>query len=123
TGADDYEEETLEQVRFVPLLPGKTEVADDVTGLRGARGVPAALAAACEPFTDLERVDLDGLLRRVGSARLVLLGEASHGSSEFYRMRQRITRELIERAGFGFVAVEADLPDAVLVDSFVRGRP
>jgi protein-L-isoaspartate(D-aspartate) O-methyltransferase len=119
--ADVVPQRLRAQVRFVPLLPGKTDVADDVAGPRAAKGAPAAVAAACEPFTDLERVNLDGLLRRIGSARLVLLGEASHGSSEFYRMRQRITRELIERAGFGFVAVEADWPDAALVDAYVRG--
>lgn len=60
------------------------------------------------------------MLERIGDARLVLLGEASHGTSEFYRMRQRITRELIERAGFAFVAVEADWPDAALIDAYVR---
>ncbi|GAB3921591.1 protein-L-isoaspartate(D-aspartate) O-methyltransferase [Kribbella albertanoniae] len=121
TGADDFEEETLEQVRFVPLLPGRTEIADDTTGLRSVRGVPAAIAANCEPVEDLESVDLDGFLQRIGSARLVLLGEASHGTSEFYRMRHRITRDLIERAGFQFVAVEADWPDAARIDAYVRG--
>jgi protein-L-isoaspartate(D-aspartate) O-methyltransferase len=124
TGPDEFKEESLEQVRFVPLLPGHTgggtEVADDVTGLRSARGVPAAITADCEPFTDIESAGLDGLLERIGDARLVLLGEASHGTSEFYRMRQRITRELIEQAGFRFVAVEADWPDAALVDAYVR---
>jgi len=65
-------------------------------------------------------VDLDGLMARIGSSRLVLLGEATHGTAEFYDMRARITRELIEKKEFQFVAVEADWPDAAQVDHFVR---
>jgi protein-L-isoaspartate(D-aspartate) O-methyltransferase len=51
---------------------------------------------------------------------VVLIGEATHGTSEFYRMRARITRELIERKGFAFVAIEGDWPDAARVDHYVR---
>jgi len=51
---------------------------------------------------------------------VVLLGEATHGTSEFYRMRARITRELVERKGFDMVAVEADWPDAQRIDAYVR---
>jgi erythromycin esterase-like protein len=78
------------------------------------------MAAATEPFDDLESADLSPLLGRIGDARLVLIGEASHGTSEFYRMRARITRLLIERKGFDFVAVEADWPDAAEIDAYVR---
>ena len=53
----------------------------------------------------------------------MLLGEASHGTSEFYRARAAITRRLIERHGFTIVAVEADWPDAAAVDRYVRHRP
>jgi protein-L-isoaspartate(D-aspartate) O-methyltransferase len=64
------------------------------------------------------------MLERIGDARLVLLGEATHGTSEFYRFRDRLTRELVTRKGFDFVAVEADWPDAARVDRWVRGgRP
>jgi erythromycin esterase-like protein len=62
------------------------------------------------------------LLARIGDARIVLLGESTHGTSEFYRMRDRITRALIEQRGFTIVAVEADWPDAAIVDRRVRGR-
>src|SRR4051794_41303597 len=55
-----------------------------------------------------------------GKARVVLLGEASHGTSEFYRARAAITRRLIERHGFTIVAVEADWPDAARIDAYVR---
>ena len=51
---------------------------------------------------------------------MVLLGEASHGTSEFYRARAAITRRLIERHGFNIVAVEADWPDAATIDRYVR---
>ncbi|WP_245895058.1 erythromycin esterase family protein [Devosia submarina] len=60
---------------------------------------------------------------RFGDARVVLLGEASHGTSEFYRARAAITRRLIEDHGFNIVAVEADWPDASRVDRYVRHRP
>ena len=56
----------------------------------------------------------------MGQHRVVLLGEATHGTSEFYRMRERITRDLIVKKGFSFVAVEADWPDAARVDHYVR---
>ncbi|MDB5622459.1 MAG: Erythromycin esterase [Devosia sp.] len=58
-----------------------------------------------------------------GDAKVVLLGEASHGSSEFYAARAAITRRLIENHGFSIVAVEADWPDAGRVDRHVRQRP
>ncbi len=63
---------------------------------------------------------LDRLLARIGDARIVLLGEATHGTSEFYRMRDRITRELISKKGFRFVAIEGDWPDAARIDHYVR---
>jgi erythromycin esterase-like protein len=65
--------------------------------------------------------DYDRLLARVGEARFVLLGEASHGTHEFYRERAAITRRLIVEKGFNAVAVEADWPDAYRVNEYVRG--
>jgi erythromycin esterase-like protein/predicted phosphoribosyltransferase len=65
--------------------------------------------------------EYDGLLAMVGEARLVLIGEASHGTHEFYRERALITRRLIAEKGFTAVAVEADWPDAYRVNRFVRG--
>lgn len=67
--------------------------------------------------------DLDPLLARVGDARVVLLGEASHGTSEFYTWRAALTRRLIEEKGFDFVAVEGDWPDCYRVNRFVKGYP
>jgi erythromycin esterase-like protein len=66
--------------------------------------------------------DFDPLLAAVGDSRLVLLGEASHGTHDFYRVRAEITKRLIREKGFGAVAVEADWPDAYRVNRYVRGR-
>jgi erythromycin esterase-like protein len=65
--------------------------------------------------------DYDPLLERVGEARVVLLGEASHGTHEFYRERARITSRLIAEKEFGAVVAEADWPDAYRVNRYVRG--
>ena len=80
-----------------------------------------AVAHAAEPFDAIEDINLEPFLQRMGDARVVLLGEASHGTSEFYRLRERITRELITRKGFSFVAIEGDWPDAARIDQHVRG--
>jgi erythromycin esterase-like protein len=65
--------------------------------------------------------DYDPLLGHIGEARFVLLGEASHGTHEFYRERAEITKRLIAEKGFSVVAVEADWPDAYRVNRYVRG--
>uniref|UniRef100_UPI00356673A6 erythromycin esterase family protein n=1 Tax=Thioalkalivibrio sp. TaxID=2093813 RepID=UPI00356673A6 len=65
---------------------------------------------------------LDAVLETIGDAPLVLLGEATHGSHEFYDLRARITRRLFEEKGFDAVAVEADWPDAYRVNRYVRGQ-
>lgn len=85
--------------------------------------LPTAVGRAADPIPDIETVDLTDLLRRIGDARLVLLGAGSHGTSEYYQMRQRITRELIQRENFRFVAAEADKADAESVDAYVRRGP
>lgn len=66
-------------------------------------------------------VDLDPLIDRIGDARLVLLGEASHGTSDYYRWRAQLTKRLVTERGFGFVAVEGDWPDCAEVDRWVKG--
>ena len=76
-----------------------------------------------EPIEDIASVEVGPLLDRIGNSRVVLIGEASHGTAEFYGMRARITRELIERCGFRIVAVEADWPDAAFIDRYARLLP
>src|SRR4051812_33541923 len=66
--------------------------------------------------------DFGPLLGWIGDARFVLLGEASHGTHEFYATRAAITRRLIREEGFTAIAVEADWPDAYRVNRYVRGR-
>jgi erythromycin esterase-like protein len=80
-----------------------------------------ALGREAVPLTGA-RDDYDALLARLGDARLVLLGEASHGTHEFYAERARITRRLISELGFSAVAIEGDWPDAYRVNRFVRGQ-
>jgi erythromycin esterase len=65
--------------------------------------------------------DLDALIDSIGDARLVLLGEASHGTHEYYTWRSAISRRLIEEKGFNFIAVEGDWPDCYRVNRYVKG--
>ena len=126
TKPDRYTREDLGGVRFVPLV--------GVEGWRGESGtgpsqtarsdtVATLLRETAEPFSGIDEADLGALLERIGESRVVLLGEATHGTAEFYRMRARITRELIENHGFELVAVEADWPDAAQIDHWVRRLP
>ena len=79
-----------------------------------------ALVGAARPVTGTAE-DYEGLLGLVGDRRLVLIGEASHGTHEFYRERARITRRLVDELGFTVVAVEGDWPDAYRVNRYVMG--
>jgi len=80
----------------------------------------AAISKSSEKFASIESAHLGPMLDRIGESRVVLLGEASHGTSEFYRMRAHVTRALIEKKGFSFVAIEGDWPDAARIDNYVR---
>jgi len=133
TGQHAYDRRSLGKVQFVPLV-GSGGWAIDGTPApeprapeplrvkqREAEQLSTLIAARCEPFDDLDHADLRPLLDRIGDAKVVLIGESTHGTSEFYRMRARITRELIERKGFNIVALEADWPDASAIDRHVRG--
>lgn len=85
--------------------------------------VVRALQNAAEDLPPPERVEEFGAyFERYGDATVVLLGEATHGTSEFYRARAAITRHLIRNCGFNVVAVEADWPDADRIDRYVRHR-
>ncbi|HMA25548.1 MAG TPA: erythromycin esterase family protein, partial [Gemmatimonadaceae bacterium] len=80
-----------------------------------------AVRAVAHPLRGTS-ADFDLLLRRIGDAHFVLIGEASHGTHEFYNIRAEITKRLIREKGFTAVAVEADWPDAYRVNRFVRAR-
>jgi erythromycin esterase-like protein len=79
------------------------------------------IAEAAEAFGDLD--ELASLAERFADRRVVLLGEATHGTAEFYDARARITELLVKRHGFNIVAAEADWPDARVYDAHVRGLP
>ena len=85
------------------------------------RGAANVLLQIAHPLSGAA-TDHDPLLRLVGDAHIVLLGEASHGTHEFYRERAEITKRLIQELGFNAVAVEGDWPDAYRVNRFVRGE-
>jgi protein-L-isoaspartate(D-aspartate) O-methyltransferase len=119
-----FDEKDMGSVRFVPLI-GDHGWAED----RGSDELvePKPLAAmirdAAEPLPDIDDPAFGALFDRFADARVVLLGEASHGTSEFYRARAAITKRLIEEHGFNIVAVEADWPDAATIDRYVRHKP
>lgn len=79
------------------------------------------ISVAADPLAGSPN-DYDSLIEMVGAARFVLLGEASHGTHEFYRERALITKRLIYQRGFNAVAVEADWPAAYRINRFVRGE-
>jgi protein-L-isoaspartate(D-aspartate) O-methyltransferase len=123
---NEFDREDLADVRFVPLVgeegwgpTERTRPAPAFTRLP-KKTLIGKIADACEPFETPETARLERLLERIGEARVVLLGEASHGTSEFYRMRDRISRELIAKKGFRLVAIEGDWPDAARIDHYVR---
>ncbi|WP_026461886.1 erythromycin esterase family protein [Adhaeribacter aquaticus] len=66
--------------------------------------------------------DLDLLMQEIGDSRIVLLGEASHGTSEYYTWRTAISKRLIEEKGFNFIAVEGDWPDCFEVNNYIKGH-
>jgi protein-L-isoaspartate(D-aspartate) O-methyltransferase len=120
---NEFKTEDIADVRFVPLL-GAEGWAEPRPRGRGPRRqkntVVEAVGTYAEPFAAIEAADFGPLLDRVGDARVVLIGEATHGTSEFYRMRERITRALIAEKRFSFVAIEGDWPDAARIDHYVR---
>ncbi|HET7359649.1 MAG TPA: protein-L-isoaspartate(D-aspartate) O-methyltransferase, partial [Rhodanobacteraceae bacterium] len=102
TGEDSFEERPLGAVRFVPLIAGGEAVAAGDAAPRATDPV-ALIRAAAEPLPDFDDPAFGALFDRFADARVVLLGEASHGTSEFYRARAAITRHLITRHGFNIV--------------------
>ncbi|HLX27717.1 MAG TPA: protein-L-isoaspartate(D-aspartate) O-methyltransferase [Casimicrobiaceae bacterium] len=121
---DEYESEELADVRFVPLIGAEgwpSSERRERTRSEATRAAPIRkIVSAREPFAAIDSIDLAPLMRRIGDARVVLLGEATHGTSEFYRMRERVSRELIEKKGYSFVAIEGDWPDAARIDHYIR---
>ncbi|WP_244818088.1 protein-L-isoaspartate(D-aspartate) O-methyltransferase [Caballeronia sp. Lep1P3] len=139
-GEQEFEQEDLGSVMFVPLIgeagwqdepviddapaPPSRKAAGDTAGkTKGKRALPDLIRAAAVRLPAPGATDFAQAFDRFGKKRVVLLGEASHGTAEFYEARAAITRRLIEEHGFRFVAVEADWPDAAMIDEHVRHRP
>lgn len=126
---DEFETESLAAVRFVPLIgaAGWKETSPRPKHDAGHRSTSPEdqrlvdkISQVAESFDSVDDLPLEALLERIGDSRLVLMGEASHGTSEFYRARQRITRALIEEKGFDFVAIEGDWPDVARINHYVQ---
>jgi erythromycin esterase-like protein/predicted phosphoribosyltransferase len=118
---DDFTQTTDDEVRR--LLETRPEARPEGSRNSAAPATPAGtLARHVQPITGAAD-DYDRLLAAIGGARVVMIGEASHGTHEFYRERARLTKRLIADHGFTAVAVEADWPDAYRVNRYVRGAP
>jgi protein-L-isoaspartate(D-aspartate) O-methyltransferase len=136
TGEDDYQQQDFGPVLFVPLIGehGWSAQEGDAPTVaekphRDPDGDTAVvqIRGAAEPLPALEGYASEDrafgrAFDRFSSAQVVLLGESTHGTSEFYRARAAITRRLVEAHGFNIVAVEADWPDAAAIDRYVRHR-
>src|ERR1700738_3523807 len=115
----DFSQTTDQEVRDLLALrdmPDKTEAVQspaDVSLIDALRGTAYPLVGSAR--------DYDPLMGRIGQARFALLGEASHGTHEFYRERAEITKRLIKEKNFIAIVVEADWPDAYRVNRYVRG--
>ena len=129
-GERAFHEEDLGAVMFVPLVGAqgwsdadgaKARTASEPRAPAVHPKAPAALLRdAAEPLPDFDDPAFGAMFDRFGQARVILLGEATHGTSEFYRARAAITRRLIERHNVTIVAAEADWPDAAAIDRYVR---
>jgi protein-L-isoaspartate(D-aspartate) O-methyltransferase len=126
----EFEEENLGGVAFVPLIgeqgwaeDGRRAATNHLPGQSRGRTLPDMIAEVAEPLPELDDPAFGQLFDRFADRRVILLGEASHGTSEFYRARAAITKRLIQEHGFTIVAVEADWPDAAAADRYVRHRP
>jgi protein-L-isoaspartate(D-aspartate) O-methyltransferase len=144
TGEDTFEEEDHGLVTFVPLIgeegwggpekaKAETNIDAETSGFANGLLIPSQraktvrtnlshlIADAAEAFGDLD--ELASLADRFADRRVVLLGEATHGTAEFYEARARITEKLVKEHGFNIVAVEADWPDASVYNASIRGLP
>ena len=131
TGEDTFEEESLGRVRFVPLVGEEGWASEESNGNdefnksldnpgRAFDSLEELITYHAEPFLEIEVADIDPLIERIKDAKVVLMGEASHGTAEFYEMRARISKELITNHGFNIVAAEADWPDAEHINAQIR---
>jgi protein-L-isoaspartate(D-aspartate) O-methyltransferase len=127
TGEDAWDGRDLTAVRFVPLLKGLApedggRAASDHRPLRNL-STPELIERHAVVLPDIDDPRFAEAFDRFADRRVVMLGECSHGTREFYQARAAITRRFVERHGFTIVAVEADWPDAAAFDRVIRGLP
>src|SRR5829696_3114816 len=100
----------------------RAALAEGLSGDPEASRVAKLIGGAAQVLPPPDDPDFGTFFERLGEARVVLLGEATHGTSEFYQARAEITKRLIRYHGFTVVAVEADWPDAGHIDAYINGR-
>lgn len=128
-GEAEFDEHDLGAVRFVPLVGEQGWAEQDGETRQATTSVPPPplslpqmIAKAAEPLPGFDDPAFGRLFDRYADRKVVLLGEASHGTSEFYKARAAVTRHFVEAHGFDVIAVEADWPDAATIDRYVRHR-
>jgi protein-L-isoaspartate(D-aspartate) O-methyltransferase len=126
-GEGSWRSHDIAAVRFVPLLSGAVpeDGARSATDHRPSRelSLPQLIARHARPLPDIDSPEFAAAFDRFADRRVVMLGECSHGTREFYEARAAITRRFVERHGFTIVAVEADWPDAAVLDRHIRHHP
>ena len=127
SGEKQWDSHDLAPVRFVPLLRGTVpedgvRTASDHRPAR-AQSLPELIAHHATPLPPLDDPSFAEAFDRFADKRVVMLGECSHGTREFYEARAAITRRFVERHGFTIVAAEADWPDAAVLDRAIRHQP
>jgi protein-L-isoaspartate(D-aspartate) O-methyltransferase len=131
-GEEEWSEHSLGDVRFVPLIGehgrhsgGWEDGSRSASNHQPARtlSLPECIARSATPLPEVEDPDFAAAFDSFADKRVVLLGEASHGTHEFYAARAAITRRFVERHGFTIVAAEADWPDAAVLDRTIRHQP
>lgn len=127
TAEDIFDEEDLGMVNFVPLVgeedwieDGSRSASNHVPGNVAKKSLSDMVSDAAEPLPSFDDEAFGALFDRWSDRRVVLLGEASHGTSDFYQARAAITRHLVKHHGYTIIALEADWPDAAAVDRYVR---
>jgi protein-L-isoaspartate(D-aspartate) O-methyltransferase len=125
TGEHSWDEQALGGVRFVPLIGAHGRYEDGSRAASNhqparAKTLPEMIAEAAEPLPVIDDDDFAAAFDRFAERKVVLLGEASHGTHEFYAARAAITRRFVEKHGFTIVAAEADWPDAAVLDRHIR---
>ncbi|OUL82252.1 protein-L-isoaspartate(D-aspartate) O-methyltransferase [Paraburkholderia hospita] len=134
--ATQFDEEEMDEVRFVPLIGEQGWPAVDSDGpfvdlpeteaaayeSSTTTSLAGLISAGARPLPAFDDASFGSCFEFLASKRIVLLGECSHGTAEFYDARAAITRHLVEKHNFNMVALEADWPDVAVIDQYVRLR-